>query len=93
MEYTCIAHRRVLCCPHEVGRNETRQLYAVAYEKPQRGKWVPEIDYLHGISAGEARWWFCQSDSPQVMSRIRIVGVAPVIAYFANDEHGDDVSV
>jgi hypothetical protein len=93
-DYSCSAHHRINCCPGEVGRKEKRLLYAVAYEfRVSRGKWKPEIDYLHASDANDAQWWFFQSEAPDVFRQVRVVGVAPVVAYFANDAHGDDVSV
>ncbi len=93
-DYSCTAHRRVNCCPGEVGRKEKRLLYAIAYEyRVKRGKWVPDMDYLHANDAGDARWWFFQSEPPETFRQVNVVGVAPVIGYFVNDNHGEDLSV
>lgn len=81
-------------------REDGKKLYAIAYEYrleyvvngEKRRKWVPEIDYLHAIDDGDARLQYLQSEPPSVMRETRIVGVAPVIGYFVNDSHGDDVS-
>ncbi len=82
-------------------RKNGETLYAIAYERrvaytarngQRRRKWVPEIEYLHAIDEGDARLQYFQSEVPQVMHETRIVGVAPVIGYHVNDNHGDDVS-
>ncbi len=75
-------------------------LYAIAYEKrvsyvkngQRRRKWIPGMEYLHAVDEGDARLQYFQSEAPQVMQEVRIVGVAPVIGYHVNDNHGDDIS-
>lgn len=77
-----------------------KRLYAIAYERrvgyvkngERRYRWVPEIEYLHATDEGDARLQYFQSELPQVMQETRVVGVAPVIGYFVNDNHGDDIS-
>ncbi len=70
-----------------------KKLYAIAYEyRVARGKWLPEIDYLHAVDDGDARLQFFLSETPEVMRETRVVGIAPVIGYFVNDNHGDDIS-
>ena len=71
-----------------------KRLYAIAYEyRVRRGKWVPEIDYLHATDDGDARLQFFQSESPAIMRETRIVGIAPVIGHYVHDNHGEAVSV
>lgn len=75
-------------------------LYAIALEKrvsyvkngQRRRRWVPEVEYLHAVDDADARLQYFQSESPHVMQEIRIVGVAPVIGYHVNDNHGDDIT-
>ncbi len=70
------------------------QLYAIAYEARIRfGVWKPDFLYLHAASDGDARWQFLNSESPATMRHMRIVGVAPVLGYLVNDNHGEDLSV
>lgn len=93
-DYSCVDHHRVNCCPKDVGRVDKRLLYCIAYEyRVKRGVWRPELDYLHANDANDARWWFFQSESPQVFRQVRVVSVAPVVGYFVNDNHGEDLSV
>ena len=76
-------------------------LYAIAYERriiyfkngQRRRKWVPGIEYLHAKDEGDARLQYFQSELPGVMQETRIVGVAPVIGYHVEDNHGDKLSV
>lgn len=75
-------------------------LYAIALERrvvyfkygERRRKWVPEVEYLHAVDEGDARMQYFNSELPTVMQEVRIVGVAPVIGYHVNDNHGDDIT-
>ena len=74
-----------------------KKLYAIAYEyKVGEGRytrWIPEVDYLHAIDDCDARLQYFQSEPPEVMRQVRIVGIAPVIGYHVHDNHGDKLSV
>lgn len=77
-----------------MGLKEKRLLYAVAYEyKVKKKKWIPDIDYLHANDANDARWWFFQSEPPETFRQVRVVGIAPVIGYFVDDNKGEQLSV
>jgi hypothetical protein len=77
-----------------------KTLYAIAYERrviyvkngERRRRWVAEVEYLHAENEGDARLQYFQSEAPHVMQEVRIVGVAPVIGYHVNDNHGDVIS-
>ncbi len=91
--YSCVDHHRPFCCPDKVGLPEKRLLYAIAYEyRVKRGVWKPDIDYLHAVDDKDAHFAFFQSESPQVMRQVKVVGVAPVIGYFVDDKHGEQLS-
>jgi hypothetical protein len=74
-----------------------KKLYAIAYEyrlgRGRNRKWCADIDYLHATDAGDARLQYLNSEPPQVMREVRIVGIAPVLGYFVNDNHGEKLSV
>lgn len=74
-----------------------QQLYAIAYEyrigRGRTRKWIPEIDYLHADDGADARLKFFQSEPLEIMREVRMVGVAPVIGYFVDDNKGDKLSV
>lgn len=81
-----------------MAKEPKKELHAIAYEykvRDRNGKvrWVPEIDYLHATDTGDARLQYLQSEPPQVMREVRIVGVAKVLGYFVDDNHGDKLSV
>jgi hypothetical protein len=78
-----------------------KTLYAIMYEKrvvyyrgrERRRKWVPGSEYLHAKDLEDARLQYFNSEAPKVMQEVRIVGIAPVIGYHVNDNHGDDITV
>jgi len=73
-----------------------KQLYAISYiYMVSPGVWKGDFLYVHASDAGDARLQYFQSNDPEVLQRrhVRIEGVAPVIGYFVNDAHGDDLSV
>jgi len=68
-------------------------LYCIAYNLWSQGNvWVPQKDYTHAVDVGEARWTFFQ-DLQSNRKRVIIVGIAPVLGYFVDDNHGDKLSV
>ena len=66
-------------------------LYAVAVERiDRRGNVHPAIEYLKADSTPHARAQFCLSEPNR--RTCRIVGVAPAIGYFVDDNHGDKLT-
>lgn len=71
-------------------------LYAIAYMfTPRPGVWKGDFLYVHAEDAGEARLIYLRSEDPEMLQKknVTITGVAPVIGYFVNDEHGESLSV
>jgi hypothetical protein len=66
------------------------KLFSVACERFVRGKWVPDLNYLHAEDAGHARVQFCAANPNRAVCKI--VGIGPVIGYNA-DDRGENVSV
>jgi hypothetical protein len=72
-----------------------KQLYAIAYMYLVRpGEWKGDFLYVHAVDADDARLQYYRSNDPDMLQRrrVQITGVAPVIGYFADDEHGDNCS-
>lgn len=71
-----------------------KPLYAIAYEYRVRpGVWRPEIEYMHAEDNSDARLQFFRSEPNSNHRHMRIVGIAPVLGYFVNDNKGDALSV
>jgi hypothetical protein len=70
-------------------------LFAVAVERLMRVRgnagvtWKAEMIYLHATDSANARIRFTATHDRSY----RIVALGPVIGYFVNDNHGDDLSV
>ena len=76
----------------EPSRILSHGLYAVAIERiDQQGRVTPAIEYLHAEDVSHARAQFCYSEPNRRTSRI--VGVALVIGFYVNENHGDKLSV
>lgn len=81
--------------------DEIPKLYCIAYEYRVNlvsrrdhatiHNWKADFLYLHATSDSDARGQFFSSQSPHL--HMRIVGVAPVLGYFVDDEHGENLSV
>jgi hypothetical protein len=81
-------------CPNRIKTKTSKTLYCICYEyKKSPGIWDCDKLYLHADDAGDARLQFFRSDSPETMREIRIVGIAPVIGYFVDDNKGNELSV
>lgn len=70
-----------------------KTLFAVAFNKKVRVRgrwgWVPGgIRYTHAVDAATARANVIKSEK----CLLDIIGVAPAIGYFVNDNHGDKLS-
>ncbi len=71
-----------------------KYLYSIAYEfRESPGVWKPAILYVHATDAGDARVQYLQSEAEGNHRHMRIVGIAPVIGYHVNDNHGEDLTV
>ncbi len=91
--YSCTAHHRIMCCPAEVGKEESRQLYAIAFFRRilgTRNRWAQDMSYLHAFDANDARWWFFEIEPKNV--EINVIDIAPVVGWFVDDEHGEQLS-
>jgi hypothetical protein len=66
------------------------QLYSVACERYNKGRWTPSLEYLHAEDAGHARAQFCAANPNRAVCKI--VAIGPVIGYNA-DDRGENVSV
>lgn len=76
----------------------TKTLYCVAYEKYVRGEWVAGLEYMHANNANGAIIQLGGNVGRRGIGRllgrrIRIVGIAPVIGAFAQDNHGEKLIV
>ncbi len=101
----CPPHRRgalngdIVCTVCGKLWDDIPQLYAIAYEyraSKRKGAsitnvWLPEFQYLHATSVGDARVQFLGSQSPHL--HMRIVGIAPVLGFLVDDSHGDELTV
>ena len=87
---TCQAYR-VECKMTDTGKT----LYCIAYTfwSPKRQTWISQMEYTHAVDVEEARLTFFQSETSGVMRRVNLVGIAPVIGYLVNDNHGDSLSL
>lgn len=75
---------------------EKKTLYCIAYERwsVKRKKWIAELDYTHANDAGEARLTFFQDlQSNKTIVNPKGLMVAPVLGYFVDDNHGEELSV
>ena len=74
---------------------EKKILYAIAVERCKYDKngatWVADIEYLHATSASEAKVLYTSANPDR--KKLRIVGIAPVIGYIAEDDNADVVRV
>jgi len=74
--------------------DKSKPLHAVAIERitVKSGKVVvnPEIEYLHATDVNEARILYTAGNPDR--KKTRIVGIARVIGYHAEDDNGDVVS-
>lgn len=70
-----------------------KPLYCIAYTERKGRKLVGQKLYVHANSIEEARLQYFQSELPTTLVQRDIVGIAPVIGYFVNDKHGNDLSV
>jgi hypothetical protein len=62
----------------------TRKLYCAAFEtKDSEGETVPNKEYMHAESEEEAKTNFWASHSPL---SVHLVGIAPVVGYYALDK-------
>jgi len=65
---------------------DKRRLYCVAYETFRGLEIVPHKEYLHAETDVQARYFFEQG---HVRERYNIVGIAPVVGYFADEKDRD----
>lgn len=69
-------------------------LFAIAYEyRIKPGVWGADFVYLHAADAADARLQFFASEPTSLHKHMRVVGIAPVVGYQVNDNHGDDLTV
>lgn len=87
---TCQAYR-VECKMVDTGKT----LYCIAYTfwSIKRQQWISQMEYTHAFSIEEARLAFYQSETEKTFRRVNLVGIAPVVGYLVNDNHGDDLSL
>lgn len=70
-----------------------RILFCVAWEYTRGGRTSTGFEYMHADSAGEARAIFLGGLKFREARRTLVVGVAPVIGFFSQDDHGDRLTV
>ena len=68
-----------------------RALYCACLERFTKGRWEADFVYLHADSTGHAHAQICASEPNRQL--VRIVAVAPVVGYHAQDDHGDTVTL
>ena len=68
-------------------------LYSIAYNylEAKTKNWIPALLYLHAEDIEDARLQFFRGETEH--ARMNVVGIAPVIGYFAEDDNADVVSV
>jgi hypothetical protein len=70
-------------------------MYCVAYEEWDRRRkmWIPNMEYMHATDANDSILHlggaFRGRYGRLLSKQVRIVGVAPVVGAFAQDEHAD----
>lgn len=79
---------------HIEGKDEKGRdpLFAVAFKGYIQAtkSWTVDFKYLHAEDSNHARMQFCYANQGK---KFEIIGVAPVIGYFALDDNGDNVTV
>lgn len=56
------------------------------------GVWKPDIIYCHAMTDGDARVQFLNSEAPEHLRFMRIVGVAPVLGFHVENSQGTKVA-
>jgi hypothetical protein len=87
-------------------KEETTVLYCVSYNHLNRREWLAandipgkqkawklKFEYLHAVDAQHARFLFIMGRPNKNMNGYDIVGIAPVVGYSVNDNHGEKLSV
>lgn len=68
-------------------------LYAIAYNYKEKATrtWIPALLYLHAVDIQDARLQFLHGETEH--ERMNVIGIAPVVGFFANDDNADSISV
>lgn len=87
---TCQEYRKACKAP-----KTDKILYCIAfsYWSVKKQRWISDMNYTHAKDIEEARLTFFQSETAGVMRRVNMVGIAPVIGYFVDDNKGQELSV
>lgn len=70
-----------------------KPLWCICYEEKVRGVLKGHKVYVHADTEGEARLQYFYSEPPKKLRQRNIVGVARVIGFFVDDNHGESLSV
>lgn len=76
------------------GQQRKEIMYCAKYWVREKGK-APRFTecVFHATDEGDARVRFWRSENERKFRRIQLVGLAPVVGYLVNDNHGDDLTV
>jgi hypothetical protein len=72
-------------------QNNGKTLFCACLEIWRNGEWIARKDYLHADDVGEARAKVTVAHPNRNL--VRIIGVAQVIGYHVEDNHGDRLIV